>query len=532
MALHDLSGPCLHLERRSVVPDYLPGNRVELDAVGFVRAFLSLLENSRRHAEENRLDIVCVGVASQRSSVVPVDREGVPLAPFITWHDKRSLPLCESLREFEGTVYRMTGARLSPVASAPKMAWLKRERPEIYRKTSKLLGFHDLVLHTLCDRFVTDHSLASNTALFNLEKLCWDEAMLEIFDVDPSRLCDLIPQGTVCGKTSSKLNRLTGFPSGIPVVSAGGDQQCSALGLGVFAEGSVECTTGTGSYLIACSRTPVLDERRRFLCKVGAVPGTYHLEAGLLTTGTVYRWFMERFYGEAHPAKETGFIRKINDEVLASPPGANGVLLLPHFEGSGAPHWNAEETGVFHHLKLSTTRGDMARAVLEGIVLAINENLDLFKEKIDRFDAIGVSGGLTQLSAFNQLQADVFGLDVVRKSGKESTSYGIWLSVAVALGVHPDHEEAYRKNPIAGRRNHLPSRPGNDRVPQVAKPKAEPTPPKAVPETSRPAKTTQGPIPTTQPIEEPIPLFSVFGRKIGSGAKRPRRSGSVKGEGF
>ena len=434
-------GKVLHKCRRATIPDYKSDKSVELDAAALVGNLLSMVKESCNYSRQKNYQISCISVTSQRSSVVPVNSKGEALAPFIMWHDKRTLPICQELQEHEDRVYNSTGLRISPVLSAVKMTWIRRHRPEILRKTAKLLGIQDLAIYTLCEEFVTDHSLASNTNLLNLQSLEWDQDLLNIFEVDPHHLCDLVPPGSICGHTRSGLKQRTGIPEGTPVISAGGDQQCAALGLGITRTGKLKCTTGTGSYLIAHTNSPVIDEKKRFLCKVGAIPGTYNLEAGLLTTGTVYRWFLEQFYS-AQPG--TAEIEAINQEVLFSPPGANGVLLLPHFEGSGAPYWNPADTGVFYNMTLSTTRADMARSVLESIVMEMGENVSLFREKLGHVSKICISGGMTKFSLYNQLQADVYGSKVALYPNLESTSLGAWISAAVSCGLISTYDEAFR----------------------------------------------------------------------------------------
>ncbi len=440
--LHDGRGVVLHTCRRNTVPEYRSGgSRVELDAGTYVENLLTLLKESWDFCAEQNNALFAISVTSQRSSVVPVDREGRALAPFIMWHDKRTASICHELQQYEDRVYAVTGLRISPVFSAVKMTWIRRKAPEIYKKTVKMLGIHDLALHTLCGEFVTDHSLAGNTNLLNLKSCQWDQELLDIFSVERNHLCDLVPQGSICGRTSRKLQRKTGISEGIPVITAGGDQQCAALGIGVTSKGKLKCTTGTGSYLVAHADSAVIDEKKRFLCKVGAIPGTYNLEAGLLTTGTAYRWFIEDILGRRPVSAE---LEAINREVISSPPGANGLIMLPNFEGTGAPYWNSADTGMFYGLKLSTTRGDMARAILEGIVMGMAENLSLFKKKLGSISQICISGGLTRFEAYNQLQADVFGSDVILYPNRESASLGAWISAAVTLGFYDSYDEAFQ----------------------------------------------------------------------------------------
>ncbi|MFV0439100.1 MAG: FGGY-family carbohydrate kinase [Desulfopila sp.] len=439
--LHDGQGKIVHSARRATTPTYFADNRVELDIETFVANLYSLLRESAASTAMQMSPPAAIAVTSQRSSVVAVDHEGRPLTGCIMWHDKRTVPLCQKLARWEPQVYDRTGLRISPVLSAVKMTWIRENLPDIYARTHKLLGIHDVALHALCGRFVTDTSLASNTNLLNLWTRQWDPDLLEIFAVQRRHLCDIVPPGTICGTTTENFKQMTGLAESIPVISAGGDQQCAALGLGIFKNGRIKCTTGTGSYLIAHADQPIIDQKRRFLCKVAAVPGAYNLEAGILTTGAVYRWFIEQFYG---PATDPANLERINNEVVASPPGANGVLFLPHFEGSGAPHWCPDDTGAFYHLKLANTRADMARAVMEGIVMEMGDNLQLFKEKIGEVPHVCLSGGMTAFAAYNQLQADIFATDAILYPHKEATAIGAWISAAVTMGLYSSYSEAFQ----------------------------------------------------------------------------------------
>ena len=444
---HDGSGAVLHSLSRSTLPEYLADKQVQMEAGKLKSQLLSLLKESYDYIAVQGLKLTAISVTSQRSSVVPVDGKGVPLAPIIMWHDKRTIPLCDELQAHDNRVFELSGMTISPVFSAVKMLWFRRHQPKIYQKAAKMLGIHDFALFTLCGRFITDTSLASSTNLLNIHTGQWDKELLDIFSVDTHLLCDVIPPGSVCGMTHETLHGATGIPVGTPVISAGGDQQCGALGQGIITPGKIKCTTGTGSYLLAYADRAVIDPQKRFLCKVGAIPGTYCLEAGIFTTGTVYRWFVQQFYKEidAEQAFEV-----INQEVMQSPAGANGVLMMPHFEGSGAPLWNPEDNGVFYNIHLSTSRGDMARAILEAIVLEMMENIRLFERHVGKADIISVAGGMTRFPFYNQLQADIFNARVVTYSNSEATALGAWISAAVTCGLFNTHSEAFESARLTG----------------------------------------------------------------------------------
>lgn len=468
--LFDSEGKNRSVSQKENPPVYHPDGRVEQDAGTWEGILVTVLADCARAANSSGLRVGALSLTAQRSSVIPVDCAGKPLHPAIMWQDLRTQGLCAGMKEDSPEVYRRTGLKISPVFSAIKMKWFREERPDIYSRTWKMPGIQDYMLFLLTGTFVTDRSLASRTNLFNLRTLDWDSGLIELFGVDRGMLCDLVDQGSVCGHLVPGLAAATGLPAGLPIISAGGDQQCAALGLGLLSADRIVANTGTGSYIIGHSDHPVLDEGQRIFCNVSALPGAYILEAGTLTSGTVYKWFSENFYG--HPegvdmppgaalsgaaAALSGMaaghdhaavhgknrFAEVNADAGSSVPGAHGVILLPHFKGSGAPHWNPDSRGVFYNLKLSTTREDMARAVLEGIVSEMADNIDLLEQLSGRIEMVRVSGGLTRLELFNRIQADMYGRLVVKPAESEATALGAWVSAAACIGLYPGHAEAY-----------------------------------------------------------------------------------------
>ncbi len=450
--LFDENGINRAVSQRENPPIYYSDGRVEQDARTWEGILAEVLSGCARAALSAHLKISALSLTAQRSSVIPVDREGRPLHPAVMWQDLRTQSLCGGMRGDSPEVYRRTGLKISPVFSAIKMRWFREEMPDLYSRTWKMAGIQDFALFLLTGRFVTDRCLASRTNLLNLRTLDWDPDLIELFGVDRSMLCELVNQGSVCGRLLPGLASATGLPAGLPVVSAGGDQQCAALGLGLLAADRIVANTGTGSYIIGHSDHPVLDERERVFCNLSALPGAYILEAGTLTSGTVYKWFAQNFYG--YPAdgisgqdrendQGKGRFSDVNADAESSLPGAHGLILIPHFKGAGAPHWNPDSRGVFYNLTLSSTRGDMARAVLEGIASEMAENIDLLEELAGPIGMVRVSGGLTRFGLFNQIQADMYGRLVVRPGETEATALGAWISAAACTGLYPDHARAY-----------------------------------------------------------------------------------------
>ncbi len=442
-SLYDACGRMLHMVQQGNLPVFFDDGRVEQDPVQWQEVLLTTLKSCAEAARSAGLEPLGIAVTASRSSVIPVDRMGAALHPAIMWQDRRSADMAQAMSESNALVYGKTGLKISPVFSAIKMRWLRHHSPDTWSKTHKLLGIQDWVLYLLTGRFVTDQSFASRTNLLNLETRCWDAELLELFEVPAAMLCDLVAPGSVVGDLSSAMACATGLPTGLPVVSAAGDQQCAALGLGLFSGERAVSNAGTGSYLIGHSSKPALDSAMRLACNVSAVPGAYIVEAAVLTSGTIYRWFKESLCQNNNGADLT--FEQLNAEAAHAVAGCNGLLALPHFKGSGSPYWDAQARGVFFNLTLSTSRGEIARAILEGIAIELKASLELVEQLCGRVESVSVSGGMSKSELFNQIQSDVFERPVVRFDNNEATSLGAWIAAAVAFGLEPSYPAAFER---------------------------------------------------------------------------------------
>ncbi len=435
--LYDTAGQILHIHQQENAPEFFVDGRVEQAPQAWESILTASLKACADAAHEKNVEPLCISVTAQRSSVIPVDADGTPLHPAIMWQDRRTADMTAAMEVHNPLVYGKTGLKISPVFSAIKMAWFRENRPDIWQKAHKMIGIQDWVLYLLSGRFVTDHTFGSRTNLFDLKRRCWDDDLLALFGVEKRMLCDLVPPGAIVGGVTKALSAATGIVAGLPVVSAGGDQQCAALGSGLFSRDRAVSNTGTGSYLIGHAERPSFDEKMRLSCNVSAVPDSYIVEAAVLTSGTIYRWLREAFY------RDCDSFDQLNAEAADAPPGANGLLLLPHFKGSGSPYWDAQARGVFYNLTLSTTRGEMVRAILEGIAVEMKGCLDLVENVCGRVEFISVAGGLTRSGLFNRIQSNVFDRPVKRYGNNEATSLGAWIAGAVAVGVESSYPAAF-----------------------------------------------------------------------------------------
>jgi xylulokinase/glycerol kinase len=433
--LWSATGTLLHTTQHEYSPNYLPEDRVEQSPATWEDCLIKLTRLSVTWAAHHHLRIGSLSITAQRSSVIPVDSQGQPLCNAIMWQDKRTASICEEFESEGQFVYDRTGLRISTVFTGPKICWLRQHEPAIYARAHKFLVIPDYLVFLITGKFVTDHTYGSRSLLMNLATRQWDDELLHLFKINADKLCDLVPAGSIVGTSHQMFEISTGLRSGTPVVSAGGDQQCAALGAGVIEEGSLQITTGTGSFVLASSNAARLDPQRRVMCEVSAVPGKYIIESSILSTGAIYKWFNELAYGG-------GGYDQINADALASPVGSNGVLTLPHFQGRGSPDWNPYAKGAFLNVTLATTKGDLARSILEGVAAEIAENIEIIRETVGRITKITVGGGMTKLDLFNQIQADMYGHEIQLLRNEGTTSLGAFASCAVCAGIYPTYDAA------------------------------------------------------------------------------------------
>lgn len=442
-SMFDVSGSTLNTFRECYSPTFLSLGRAEQEPSTWKDSLLRLTRASVQWADGHGHSIDAIALTSQRSSAIPVGLDGEALHPAIMWQDTRTSGLCHAMNDHMERVYLKTGLRISPVLAAPKFAWFKREMPELYHRAHKLLTIADYLTFHITGRFVTDYTYGSRTLLMNIRTHAWDPDLLQLFGIDIEKLCELVPQGSVVGYSTDAFGLETGLPPNTPLISAGGDQQCSALGSGIRKPGSVQITTGTGSYVMASSEHAHLDPHLKMLCSVSAIPGHYIFEASILTTSAVYAWVGSTLYSGVSEGQH--LLLRLGEDAAAAPPGSHGVLMLPHFQGRGSPDWNADARGVIANLTLATTRSDIVRAALEGIAAEIAENVDTLLRNSGCPESIVISGGLSNLPLFNQIVADMINVDVTVPHDRESTSMGAWVSAAVALGFYPSYADALKQ---------------------------------------------------------------------------------------
>ena len=441
--IFDLAGTIIASDYQEWQSFYPSPSFVEQDANIWWHSIKTTIDRAIKKSGIDKTEIVSLSVTNQRETIVPVDIDGNPLYNALVWQDRRTMDQVEFIKFKIGInkIYETTGLTIDPYFSATKILWFKDEKPEIYQKTHKFLLVSDFIIHKLTGKFITDYSNASRTMLFDIKNLKYSEEIASEIEIDLDKMPDALESGVDIGEIVSEE---TLFDKKTLVVTGAGDQQSAALGVGVVSPGKIKCTTGTGSFILAYLSQPKFDPEKRVLCSCHAVPGTWVQEASIFTTGAVLRWFRDQIGNAECVTAQEG--QDPYDLMIAeaekSSIGANGLLLIPHFVGSGAPHWNPLARGIIFGLALGHERKDLYRAVLEGVAYEIRKNIEVFKELGIEPKELMLTGGGSRSDFWNQIYADVLGITCVRNVIEESTSLGAAILAASGAGIFPDIAKA------------------------------------------------------------------------------------------
>ena len=376
-----------------------------------------------------------IALTSQRSSVIPASLAGEPLANAIMWQDTRNREICDALTEREEFVRAICGTGINTVYSGGKMNWLRQTDPALYARAQRLFVIPDYLIFCLTGKHVTDHTYGSRSMLMDLRRQEWSPQLLALFGVEETRLGRLIPPSSVAGSVTEEFALGTGLKAGIPVITCGGDQQCGALGQGVIGPGRASVNLGTGAYLIAAVREVPEKLNQGLICNASAIPGEYILESSVLTCGAALDWFLREL------SPDSG-VSLVGEALRGSPPGANGVIALPYFQGRSNPDWNSKARAAFWGIGLGTTKLDLLRALLESICVEIGRSLDQM-ERVQPLKTLCVGGGLSQTPEVGQLLADVTGKETLCFDDSAATTRGAWMSAARCLGLSEDWAELW-----------------------------------------------------------------------------------------
>jgi len=395
-----------------------PDDRFKFDAEYGYGLVCSLINQALKQWGEDPRRVAAITVTGQRATIVPTGADGLACGRAISWQDPGPGPAIDRfMNDFNPARFRrITGLPPSSLWSLGKILRMKEADPELFAATSRFALVHDYILHHLGAReLIADYSNASVSGLFDLESMDWSDEILAAVGITESRLPRLAPAGSRVGVVDEAAAAATGLLPGTPLVMGGGDQECAALGGGAIDPGQAFFNLGTAAVLSCPVDAPAFDETGEFFCSVHVVPGRWVIEGIHNCFSGSLTWLAETLGLKTIPELETLLTTK--------PANLPGVLFLPFLAGIGSPDYDADVRGALVDLQLNHTPADIARGVVEGIILETRRILDAVEARVSIRQL--VIGGMTGMHHFLlQVMADLCRRQVYAVSSPEITLTG------------------------------------------------------------------------------------------------------------
>ena len=415
-------------------PEYLERD-VEVYWVSFKKIVSQFI--SKDHISS--ADIQAISFSVQGETFVPVDEQFRPLRKTIQGHDVRAQEEVKILREKFGDLplYPVSGQpAIDGYWLAVKILWLKRHQPEIFALTRHYMLLEDYIIHRLTGRFVTDKTIIADSYFYDMRSQDWYSPMMDYLGLTEEMMPTVLDPCEPVGTVSAKISQETGLASKTVVVAGAMDQIAGAIGAGNIKPGVITETTGT-ALAIGVTGNGKLEEYTTSGLPVlfHAVKDAYFLMPWLGSGGLTLQWFAQNLSENGkHDFKAlTTLAEKI-------PAGAEGLIMLPFLVGATCPEFDSSARGVFFGITPGHTRGHFVRAILEAIGYAIRANLDLIRTIGIPVSCIRSLGGGSKSRLWNQIKADVCGIEISSMDVEDAASLGAALMAGVGVKAYESLE--------------------------------------------------------------------------------------------
>jgi xylulokinase len=397
-----------------------------------------------------------VAVTGMGMDGVPVDEAGRWLYPFISWHCPRTQPQFDWWVEHIGAekTFSLGGNTLWRFSTALRLLWMAEHEPQILKNTYKWLLIEDFVNTMLCGKMATDYTMASCTLMFDQRKLDWSDEILGLAGIDKRLLTPAYPSGTRLGGVTEKAAAETGLAVGTPVVLGGHDYLCGALPVGAIRPGVILDVSGTWEIVLAAAKEPVLTPEAQ---KTGAtveahVARNLYAIWGGAVSSDMLEWYRKEYGFEAkYKADQAAACGQsgvdwdfLMQDAASSPVGARGVMFLPHLSGAGCPDADPHSLGAWVGLSNFVTKGDILRALIEGLDYQFLDIVRTMQGLGVPFDQLVVVGGVARNKFWMQNKADMVGLPLEVPEVEDATPLGAAMLAGIGVGVYQDEQDAYQ----------------------------------------------------------------------------------------
>ncbi len=384
-------------------------------------------------------EIAAIGLSGQMVGLVVLDEHGKPLRPCILWNDQRAGAVTDELTETIGLpkILAETGNPLFANFVAPKLVWLRRHEPDVYRRIAHVLLPKDYVRYRLTGQMGMEVSDASGTCVFDVRNRTWSEAMLAAMDLPREWFPPCVESDEVVGEVMTAAADEAGLAAATPVIAGAGDQPAQAIGSGIVRPGLCSVTIGTSGVVFAQGDRYVEHPEGLLHAFCHAVRQQWYLMGVMLSAGGSLKWLRDVMSNLATTSYE-----EMTALAAKAPAGSEGLVFLPYLTGERVPHSDPDAKGCWIGLTPRHGQPHLVRSVMEGITFGLLDSLNLMRELGMPIERVYASGGAVRSGLWRQMLADVFDTQIVTTNVAEGAAFGAAMLAGVGIRRYTDAAEA------------------------------------------------------------------------------------------
>lgn len=353
-------------------------------------------------------NVHAIGLSGQMHGATLLDAKGDVLRPAILWNDGRSFEECKELESLVPESRSITGNIMMPGFTAPKLKWLQKNEPDCFAKVDKVLLPKDYLRFKMSGDFASDMSDSAGTMWLDVAKRDWSDELLEATGLTRHHMPELYEGSDVTGTLSPELSAAWGMPC-VPIVAGAGDNAAGAVGVGITEPGQAMLSLGTSGVYFAVSDGFLANPESALHSFCHALPKTWHAMSVVLSAASCLAWVAELTGAEN--------VGAMLSDVEANADQGSNVVFLPYLSGERTPHNDPNAKGVFFGMTHSTTKAELALAVLEGVGFAFADGLDALHATKLLPEEISLIGGGARSAYWRQMLADIVGMKLVYRAG-------------------------------------------------------------------------------------------------------------------
>lgn len=378
-----------------------------------------------------------ISFGGQMHGLVTLDENDQVIRPAILWNDSRSTKETDYLNEVIGkeTLSKYTANIAFTGFTAPKILWMKENEPEKFAKIKKIMLPKDYLAYRLSGVFGSDYSDASGMLLLDVEHKCWSKEMMELCGITEEQLPTLYESYDVVGTLKEEVAKELGLSATVKVIAGAGDNAAAAIGTGTVGEGNCNISLGTSGTIFISSKQFKVDPHNA-LHSFAHADGQYHLMGCMLSAASCNKWWMEEILKTIDFDKEQEGIEKL---------GENQVFYLPYLMGERSPHNDPKARATFIGMTMDTKREEMTQAVLEGVIFALRDSLEVARSLGIKIERTKICGGGAKSFLWKKMVANILNLKVEVMESEQGPALGGSILAAVGCGEYEDVESAVRQ---------------------------------------------------------------------------------------